>query len=582
MSVLASLLVRDNAVPVDRVQEAIQQQVMRGGNLDTVLLELDCLPENTMNAYCAAVHGLLPATREEVMDAPYEVTRLLPREFAVKHRAIPVSKTANKVVLVVDRPLPQAVHQEIAQVLRFELVQRVVSTARLEAALAHHYDIKLTSRMRSLRQRLESNTAGSVPYIVPYDGKNSRSTIPPHQESVKPARNGVPTQHGWNPRIASARERVESPVPAGTFSKTASRFDKPSAPAIENDTTRYSLPARPPEVLGRPFSSKPPVSQAPEGPDRKSTARLKRVSSAPARERVPSVIVEVGQDVEQTIEALFTTDSRDVGQPIALLVAAGERALPALVREFPGPLWFDRREPFESIPIGRDISPIARAFVAFGDRAVPYVISLLDRPDADVRFYATLVASEFLHPSLVIPVGRRLFDPDPEVANVAFRALIGLRVCQPEFDQLVARVRAIANAKQDPNTQATAVAALGRLRDADSIEFLISLLEGSHEEVVHAAHASLVRLCCQDFGHSARKWSTWVSKNRTSHRVEWLIDGLTHRDVELRRQAGDELRLATQEYFGYHAALPKHDREVAQRKYRRWWDQRGRQLFATG
>ncbi len=578
MSVLASLLVRDNAVPVDRVQEAIQQQVMRGGNLDTILLELDCLPENTMNAYCAAVHSLLPATREEVMDAPYEVTRLLPREFAVKHRAIPVSKTANKVVLVVDRPLPQAVRQEISDVLRLESVQRVVSTARLEAALSHHYDIKLTSRMRSLRQRLETHSAGAVPYVVPYDGKNSRSGVPPTQDSAFPARNGVPTQHGWNPSLAPERERIESPVPAGTFSTIANRFDRPaSMPESGEDTTRYSMRERPVEVLGRPFSSKPP-----NGSDRKSTARLKRVSSAPARERVPSVIVEVGQDVEQLVETLCGADSRNVDEPISLLVATGERALPALVREFPGPLWFDRHKPLESVPAGRGISPIARAFVAFGDRAVPYLVSLLDRPDADVRFYATLLASEFLHPSLVIPLGRRIFDPDPDVATIAFRALIGLRGCHPEFDQLVTRVRAIARAKRDSSTQATAVLALGRLRDADSIEFLISLLEESHEEVVQAAHASLVRLCCQDFGNSARKWSTWVSKNRTSHRVEWLIEGLTNGDVDLRRKAGDELRLMTQEYFGYHAALPKHDREVAQRKYRRWWEQRGRRLFATG
>ena len=64
MSVLASLLVRDQVIPVERVQQAIQEQVMRGGNLDTVLLELGYLPENQMNAYSAAVYGWRPATRD--------------------------------------------------------------------------------------------------------------------------------------------------------------------------------------------------------------------------------------------------------------------------------------------------------------------------------------------------------------------------------------------------------------------------------------------------------------------------------------------------------------------------------------
>ncbi|MBT8470161.1 MAG: hypothetical protein KJN97_15555, partial [Deltaproteobacteria bacterium] len=85
MSVLASLLVRDQVIAVDRVQGAIQDQVMRGGNLDSVLLELGLLRENEMNAYCAAVYGLLPATRDEVMQTAISTIRVLPREFAVRH-----------------------------------------------------------------------------------------------------------------------------------------------------------------------------------------------------------------------------------------------------------------------------------------------------------------------------------------------------------------------------------------------------------------------------------------------------------------------------------------------------------------
>ena len=114
MTVLASLLVRDQVIPVDRVQGAIQDQVMRGGNLDTVLLELGLLSENVMNAYSAAVYGLLPATRDEVMQTSMSTIRVLPREFAVRHRLIPVARTEDAVVLAVDRPLPDATLREIS------------------------------------------------------------------------------------------------------------------------------------------------------------------------------------------------------------------------------------------------------------------------------------------------------------------------------------------------------------------------------------------------------------------------------------------------------------------------------------
>ncbi|MGB9340206.1 MAG: hypothetical protein WCB63_13245, partial [Polyangiales bacterium] len=156
MSVLASLLVRDQLIPVDKVQGAIQDQVMRGGNLDTVLLELGLLRENEMNAYCAAVYGLLPATRDEVMQTAITTIRVLPREFAVRHRLIPVARTEDAVVLAVDRPLPEATLRDISFELGIDPVQRIVCSVRVEAGLARHYDIEMTARMRQLSHQLEA------------------------------------------------------------------------------------------------------------------------------------------------------------------------------------------------------------------------------------------------------------------------------------------------------------------------------------------------------------------------------------------------------------------------------------------
>ena len=68
--------------------------------------------------------------------------------------------------------------------------------------------------------------------------------------------------------------------------------------------------------------------------------------------------------------------------------------------------------------------------------------------------------------------------------------------------------------------------------------------------------------------------------NRDRNRIEWLIDALLHADEEMRRLAGDELKTLTQEYFGYHAAAPKKDRELVHRKYRKWWEQHGQKRFS--
>jgi hypothetical protein len=651
MSVLASLLVRDQVIPVERVQQAIQEQVMRSGNLDTVLLELGYLVENQMNAYCAAVYGLLPATRDEVMKVPLSTIRVLPREFAVRHRLIPVARTEDAVVLAVDRPLPDATLREIAIELGIDPVQRIICSVRVEAGLALHYDIEMTTRMRHLAERLDAAEPGPIPYVAPFEGVGKRSSLPPKKEisgSFPRVDSSIPAPVGIAdteppPQILP---QIGSSVPAGTF-----RDSRPGTPSRRRseptggflNASRYSLPPRPPELLGRPSarrhvshattdppshrrprSSSPPgaasgwrAAPAPSSTPRHSVpsdARRENDGSAlshdvvslgpgapisappnahlePAGRRwapappptasedsLPSVIVDLGDDVEALIAAL-----RDAGPDderlILPVLGAGEAALPALAREFPGNLWFDRNEPHARVPAGRDLSAVARAFVAFGQRSVAYLIPLLEHEDADRRYYATILASEFVHPDLVQPVGRRIFDSDPGVRSNAYRALSVLYACEVEFMQLIERLRASARDGRKLAPQVISVEALGRLRDVDSFEFFVSLLDSPEDRVIRAAHASLVRLSCQDFGTNKKKWTAWYDKHGDLHRVEWLIAGLMHPDERLRRRASDELKHLTQEYFGYDPGLSKKEREAVQKKYRTWWQSVGFRMF---
>src|SRR5690606_19611606 len=90
MSALTSLLVRDGVVPVRKIEEALQRQVISGGDVETLLLEMDALPENVLAAYRAALYDRLPASREEIMSVLPEVIGLVPAEVATEHRLIPL------------------------------------------------------------------------------------------------------------------------------------------------------------------------------------------------------------------------------------------------------------------------------------------------------------------------------------------------------------------------------------------------------------------------------------------------------------------------------------------------------------
>ncbi|MDH5492108.1 MAG: hypothetical protein OEY14_09145, partial [Myxococcales bacterium] len=94
-----------------------------------------------------------------------------------------------------------------------------------------------------------------------------------------------------------------------------------------------------------------------------------------------------------------------------------------------------------------------------------------------------------------------------------------------------------------------------------------------------AGRESLRLICRQDFGTSKRRWEAWAKKTEGTHRIEWLIEALTHSDEELRRAAGNELQQLTRQYFGFHPALSKREREIIKRKYLDWWEDEGYARF---
>ncbi len=1024
MSVLTSLLVRDQVVSVRKIEEAIQQQVIAGGTVETVLLEMNAVAENVMSAYKAAGFGLLPATRDEVMMVPRDTVRRVPRDVATRYRMMPLSAEGRTLVVAVSEPLSQEDDQQLGFLLGCELVQRIVTEARLCASLSHHYEMEVEPRLRRLAEKLRGRDPGEVPYVAPPpSGKvGSRSDVPrkfvddddddedlfespritgkyafgvsskapaagsggvaagesappgvaeasfSDTASVRPGRrlrgplapkaalelldqaadrdaileiffafarqffdytalfvvhddiaegrdangsgasgddvrrlavpldipgsfaavreapvarsidlrhseldaitardlgrveaqpavllpltirqrvvlilygdrNGepfgvadLPELLAFAPRVADAFERIilarkfrdyaapaaegasqtseasslkaaasvvsahvaERPARSAEGWGGANTADPPRAavkrslegaaaataqptPPRGRRRTVLGMPAGesglrepgatkqapvgprvtleswggPPtaasrpalmEHLGVPRSAPPPpmVPQPPpvgvgktsaeaddeailggsdavvgllppapverdeasdgsdepeliveassevdfegfddeedsrrmlDAPDvgdptvgtyrvqpateelvgprrsspragadgvsrgalgghrermntrpvkrhaRRGDARREEPGETTRREVVrlgpaaptaatsseevaielplaavvrpsdpfpnePSVIVDMGDSVEALTAELMSCGPEDEGAIVQMLLATGEAALPVLVSHFPGPLWFDRRQPHRRLPRGRDVSAIARALSAFRVRAVLYVASLLEVDDADARFYATLLAAELVHPELVQPLGRRIFDEDDGTRALALDVLRLFRTCSAQIDELLRELRATARVRgKEPERRRIAVRALGELRDAGAVELLVETLADSDQATVEVAVRSLSLITRQDFGESVRRWQTWVERNRGRHRIEWLIDALLHDDEQMRATAGEELKQLTQQYYGYHPALPKHDREVAQRKYRAWWNEEGRKRF---
>jgi hypothetical protein len=123
-----------------------------------------------------------------------------------------------------------------------------------------------------------------------------------------------------------------------------------------------------------------------------------------------------------------------------------------------------------------------------------------------------------------------------------------------------------------------ASSAVVELGDTEAVNDLIAALERGGRATEHARKA-LISLTAQDFGNSERKWRKWYDANRKRHRVEWLIDGLSHKEDALRETSINDLRRLTGEYFGYHHDLPMKEREHAAERWVAWWRDNGQRRF---
>jgi len=260
------------------------------------------------------------------------------------------------------------------------------------------------------------------------------------------------------------------------------------------------------------------------------------------------------------------------------LLRQGERAMRVLMARFPGPVTFERsRLASMKTPLrASECGPLLRLVARERKVALPFVLERLYDPDPEARGWATHLLCELPYDEAIPHVLDRLHDPDGTTRSSAVQAFLTIAGVFPE--QARDAIRAHAGS-EEPSARAAAFAAMARLRQSGLVPDIVHGLADSDAQVVAAAQDALIQLTGQDFGNDARLWLKWWEQNAARHRIEWLIDSLTHEVSEIRLLAGEELRAITREYFGYSNDLPQRERYRAQQRYRDWWITEGRTKF---
>jgi HEAT repeat protein len=322
------------------------------------------------------------------------------------------------------------------------------------------------------------------------------------------------------------------------------------------------------DALFQPAPNSQAVAVAPHRPPAPSL-----VTPAP----LPSVIVDVDREFAALVDRVVQNGTDE--QAEAELLRQGQYAMVAIMARFPGPIAVTP-ERMDEMPPPRasDCGPILRLIAGQRKVALPFVLPEVSSKDPERRFWATYLLTELAYAEAVPAVVARLLDPREPTRRVARMA--AKAIAEVAGEQLVAELdRIVRDPSAGPETRVSTIETLGEMRDALVVPVLIRSLADESQEVSIAARTALVILSRQDFGRDSKKWQSWWSSNSGRHRIEWLIDALTHEEGRLRRVAGQELKALTKEYFGYYDDLPRKERDRAQQRYREWWKAEGRARF---
>ncbi|HEX3481444.1 MAG TPA: hypothetical protein VHT91_40805 [Kofleriaceae bacterium] len=301
---------------------------------------------------------------------------------------------------------------------------------------------------------------------------------------------------------------------------------------------------------------------------------------APQLEHGVEMSIEAGEPrpIDDVLGDIERAGEREAVDAISEAVERAPEALRALARRFPGKLRVDRfavtGRPLRAAQYGGLLELVIR----LGGAAAELLIDKMSVAQRDVRFYATVCAAELRPRNAVFALADRLFDQDFGVRATAIEALAGYPVS--ELGHALTRARRAVHST-DPDVVAAASGALTSLGDVDAIPDLIGVIERADRGGEHARRA-LIALTAQDFGSSERKWRRWYDAARRRHRVEWLIEGLGHKEDAIRETAINALRRLTGEYFGYHHDLPRKEREAAAERWAAWWRDAGHRRFSIG
>jgi hypothetical protein len=179
---LSSLLVRDGLIGVKRMEQAFQRQVIYGGALDTILLEMGALSEERLAEYLSLASGLPPADRNMLDYFDPRAVQVCPREVAEEFHVAPVAFDGDALRVLITDPVDLTRLEALATRIGAPIQPFVVPEFRFNLLVERLFGVPTPSRYMALaaKQAAAKRPAPPEPKVIVEDVEIRRISDTPH------------------------------------------------------------------------------------------------------------------------------------------------------------------------------------------------------------------------------------------------------------------------------------------------------------------------------------------------------------------------------------------------------------------
>ena len=295
MGALSSLLVQNQILSVTQIEQALQRQVILGGDLPTILLELRMLDEKLLATYMSRVVGITELD-SALYDSPdLSLGELISRDTAVSCRAVPIRKD-EKLVVAVTGTLSQTCIERLQVESGMMVVPNLILEFRLALLLNQMYGVPLPGRMTPLQKKLLPDFKPSqfVPEKTSFERPTTKSESSAELENEVDEKISVSVEstkkRGAEP--TSRLYRSDQPIQKMVIGKEPTSEEDAEKDDESIRPPRRDTPLRIDDIAARVRLTAPPESIVPEPAALEPGAETEFVSSVPAR---PAVTIPPGR-----------------------------------------------------------------------------------------------------------------------------------------------------------------------------------------------------------------------------------------------------------------------------------------------